>query len=190
MLGEENTVFGTEDMTAGGKTPPLASASGSVLLNEQSSAPVGIDRAAGAAEPALKGSVRTRSDQSVADRQVPVKRGKLLIMIPAYNEGGRVGTVVRDVRRTLPDADVLVIDDGSEDATPSEAAGAGAIALTLPANCGYGSLYPLIVWTGYSSRIFPTFAISADSPAALVHSLSRARRMCFLQTVRTSSSGG
>jgi len=149
MLGEENTVFGTEDMTAGGKTPPLASASGSVLLNEQSSAPVGIDRAAGAAEPALKGSVRTRSDQSVADRQVPVKRGKLLIVIPAYNEGGRVGTVVRDVRRTLPDADVLVIDDGSEDATPSEAAGAGAIALTLPANCGYGTA----LQTGYKYAI-------------------------------------
>ena len=39
----------------------------------------------------------------------------LLIIIPAYNEQGRVGQVVRDVRSTLPGADVLVIDDGSAD---------------------------------------------------------------------------
>ena len=54
---------------------------------------------------------------------------RILIVIPAYNEEGRVGDVVRDVKRTLPLADVLVVDDGSADGTAAEAAGAGAITL-------------------------------------------------------------
>lgn len=64
---------------------------------------------------------------------------RLLIIIPAYNEQGRVGDVVRDVRDVLPAADVLVIDDGSADETAAEAAEAGATVLPLPLNSGYGA---------------------------------------------------
>ena len=64
---------------------------------------------------------------------------RVLIAIPAYNESGRVGAVVRDVRSVLPDADVLVVDDGSADATAREAAEAGALVLSLPVNSGYGA---------------------------------------------------
>jgi len=84
----------------------------------------------------------------------PVSVEKLLIVIPAYNEGGRVGAVVADVRRTLPEADVLVIDDGSEDGTCAEARRAGAIALSLPTNGGYGTAlqtgYKYAVRNGYT----------------------------------------
>src|SRR5438309_11199216 len=54
--------------------------------------------------------------------------------------------------------------------------------ITKAASGDYGNLYPLIVWTGYSSPIFPIFAICADSPAALAHSSSRTRKVCFLPT--------
>jgi glycosyltransferase involved in cell wall biosynthesis len=70
---------------------------------------------------------------------------RILIVIPAYNEAGRVGAVVEDVRRTLPAADVVVVDDGSSDGTASEAAHAGAITLSLPVNSGYGAA----LQTGY-----------------------------------------
>jgi glycosyltransferase involved in cell wall biosynthesis len=60
-----------------------------------------------------------------------------------------VGAVVADVRHALPSADVLVIDDGSEDATSAEAAKAGAIVLSLPANCGYGTA----LQTGYKYAV-------------------------------------
>jgi glycosyltransferase involved in cell wall biosynthesis len=70
---------------------------------------------------------------------------RILIVIPAYNEESRVGDVVRDVKRTLPRADVLVIDDGSADGTAAEAQDAGAIALSLPVNSGYGAA----LQTGY-----------------------------------------
>lgn len=70
-------------------------------------------------------------------------------MIPAYNEAGRVGAVVRDVRAELPDAGVLVIDDGSADGTASEAGEAGATVLSLPLNSGYGAA----LQTGYKYAV-------------------------------------
>lgn len=75
----------------------------------------------------------------------PVTDAKLLIILPAYNEQGRVGHVVRDVKQTLPDAHVLVIDDASADGTAQEAREAGAITVTLPVNSGYGAA----LQTGY-----------------------------------------
>jgi len=70
---------------------------------------------------------------------------RILIVIPAYNEAGRVGRVVEDVRQTLPTADILVVDDGSADDTAAEASAAGAITLSLPVNSGYGAA----LQTGY-----------------------------------------
>lgn len=64
---------------------------------------------------------------------------RVLIAIPAYNESGRVGPVVRDVRGVLPTADIVVVDDGSSDGTGDEAREAGALVLSLPLNSGYGA---------------------------------------------------
>jgi glycosyltransferase involved in cell wall biosynthesis len=75
----------------------------------------------------------------------PASSSKLLIILPAYNEQGRVGAVVRDVKGTLPNAEVLVIDDASEDDTAREAIEAGAITVSLPVNSGYGAA----LQTGY-----------------------------------------
>lgn len=41
---------------------------------------------------------------------------RLLVMVPALNEEESIGTVVTKAR-SVPDADVLVVDDGSSDAT-------------------------------------------------------------------------
>jgi glycosyltransferase involved in cell wall biosynthesis len=71
--------------------------------------------------------------------------GDLLIVIPAYNEQGRVGEVVCDVRSVLPGVDVLVVDDGSGDDTAVEARNAGAHVIRLPLNAGYGAA----LQTGY-----------------------------------------
>lgn len=64
---------------------------------------------------------------------------QILIVIPAYNESGRVGKVVDDVRAHLLDADILVIDDGSADGTAAEARRHGAWVASLPINTGYGA---------------------------------------------------
>jgi len=83
-----------------------------------------------------------------------VTSDNVLIIIPAYNEEGRVGAVVQDVRSTFASADVLVVDDGSADGTAAEALRAGAMSLSLPVNAGYGAAlqtgYKFAVRNGYT----------------------------------------
>ena len=43
--------------------------------------------------------------------------GRLLVFLPTYNEADNVGTIYSMVRDTLPDADILFIDDNSPDGT-------------------------------------------------------------------------
>jgi glycosyltransferase involved in cell wall biosynthesis len=68
-----------------------------------------------------------------------------VVVIPAYREEGRVGDVVREITRLGPNLDVLVVDDGSPDATAAEARAAGARVVSHPYNLGYGSA----LHTGY-----------------------------------------
>lgn len=70
---------------------------------------------------------------------------RTILVIPAYSEAGRVGDVVRDVLRQLPGLEVVVVDDGSPDATGHEAAAAGATVVRHPYNLGYG----VSLHTGY-----------------------------------------
>ena len=61
-----------------------------------------------------------------------------LAIVPAYNEGGMVGRVVRDIHREAPGFDVLVVDDGSTDTTAIEAQAQGALVIRHPYNLGIG----------------------------------------------------
>lgn len=61
------------------------------------------------------------------------------VVIPALDEVGTVGQVVREVREVLPDALVVVVDDGSTDGTGAAAAAAGATVVTHPAPAGYAT---------------------------------------------------
>ena len=63
---------------------------------------------------------------------------KALVIIPAFNEEGSVGKVVEEVRTYLPEADPLVVNDGSTDLTSEIAKSKGAIVLDLPFNLGIG----------------------------------------------------
>jgi glycosyltransferase involved in cell wall biosynthesis len=62
---------------------------------------------------------------------------RLLVIIPALNEEATIGAVVQDARELLA-CDVLVVDDGSSDATARRAQDAGATVVRLPYNLGVG----------------------------------------------------
>jgi glycosyltransferase involved in cell wall biosynthesis len=70
---------------------------------------------------------------------------RTLVFIPAWNEETSVAKVIGDVRRALPGADVLVVDDGSVDATAARSREAGALVASLPFNQGLGAA----LQTGY-----------------------------------------
>jgi glycosyltransferase involved in cell wall biosynthesis len=63
---------------------------------------------------------------------------RVLVIVPAWNEQDSVGSTVREIRATNPDADVLVVDDGSGDETAAAAFAAGAEVCRLPFNLGVG----------------------------------------------------
>lgn len=50
----------------------------------------------------------------------------IAVVIPCYQEEKTVGKVIRDFRRELPDARIIVYDNNSTDRTAAEAAAAGA----------------------------------------------------------------
>lgn len=56
----------------------------------------------------------------------------LTILIAARDEEARIGTTIEELRRQFPDADVIVADDGSRDATAAVAEAAGARVVRLP----------------------------------------------------------
>jgi glycosyltransferase involved in cell wall biosynthesis len=63
---------------------------------------------------------------------------RVLAVVPAFNEGDAIGGVVSELRRVRPAVEVLVVDDGSSDATAKSAENAGARVLRLPVNLGIG----------------------------------------------------
>ena len=61
---------------------------------------------------------------------------RVLVVVPAFNEAGRIGVVVRGARAHLP---VLVVDDGSTDDTAAEGEAAGASVVSQRPNQGKGA---------------------------------------------------
>ncbi len=61
-----------------------------------------------------------------------------LAVVPAYNEAGSVANVIAALREQAPEFDVIVIDDGSTDATAEYARACGASVVTMPFNLGIG----------------------------------------------------
>jgi glycosyltransferase involved in cell wall biosynthesis len=70
---------------------------------------------------------------------------RTLVFIPAWNEEASVAEVISDVRKSLPGADILVVDDGSTDGTAAQARKCGVLVASLPFNQGLGAA----LQTGY-----------------------------------------
>jgi len=86
---------------------------------------------------------------------------RVLVIVPAWNEMRSVGTTVREIRAADTAFHVAVVDDGSTDATATEARDAGATVLSLPFNLGVGGA----MRTGftYAQRLGYSRAIQVDA---------------------------
>jgi len=63
---------------------------------------------------------------------------KFLVLIPARNEGDNLPSVIAEIRGCRPEADILVVDDASEDDTREVLPGLGVNWLRLPQRLGIG----------------------------------------------------
>ncbi|MBM3266550.1 MAG: glycosyltransferase family 2 protein [Candidatus Sericytochromatia bacterium] len=87
---------------------------------------------------------------------------RILAIIPAYNEEATIAGTLAQLRVSLPDLDLLVINDGSRDGTSAAARAEGVAGVVdLPANLGIGGA----VQTGfkYASRQGYDVAVQVDA---------------------------
>ena len=84
-------------------------------------------RAVAVAEPLFDGRVCVYAPAVASDT---------VVFIPAWNEERALPGVLDELHAGLPAADVLVIDDGSTDATAEVAAAGGAIVVSFGENRG------------------------------------------------------
>lgn len=72
-----------------------------------------------------------------------MKKLKVSVIIPAYNESAVIASVIKamqqELAKTSYDGQVVVVNDGSKDATSQEARNAGAIVIDHILNSGAGS---------------------------------------------------
>ena len=73
------------------------------------------------------------------------RKEKILVVIPALNEEEQIASVIRQVQQQVPEAQILVVNDGSSDRTEQKALASGARVLSHPFNMGYGAA----LQTGY-----------------------------------------
>lgn len=93
-----------------------------------------------------------------------------LVVLPTYQEAANIADVLRRLRNAVPDAHVLVVDDGSPDGTAglaeAVAAELGHIAvLRRPAKAGLGSAYR----AGFRRGLDEGFDVLVEMDADLSH---------------------
>ena len=68
-----------------------------------------------------------------------IQTASVTVVLPAKNEAEGLERVLRALRQAMPDAEIIVVDDGSTDATAAVAAEAGATVLSSPYPMGNGA---------------------------------------------------
>ena len=122
---------------------------------------------------------RAKQLLSLVGLNAPVKTLRKLAIVPARNEEGAVGGVVSELRAFDPELDVVVIDDGSTDATAERAATAGAAVVRLPFNLGIGGGSRPVSSTRSSTGTRPSSGSTATA--------STTRRSCRACSARSSA---
>lgn len=87
---------------------------------------------------------------------------KLLVAIPAWNEEKSISKVISDVIIHLPEAKILVIDDGSTDQTSKIAKKTGAYVISMPFNVGVGGALRVAFKYALENNFTHVLQIDAD----------------------------
>ena len=99
-----------------------------------------------------------------------------VVFIPAWNEEGNLPAVLAELRRELPDVDVLVVDDGSTDRTADVAREEGAKVLSFDENRGL----PIGIAAGYAWALEHGYAFCGRVDADGQHPAAELARLLSL----------
>lgn len=90
-----------------------------------------------------------------------MKKDKILFVIPAYNEEENIGNVLKEIKKDVKYADILVINDSSKDHTKEIVEKSGIKCISLPFNMGYA----MAMQTGikYASEMNYDYVIQFDA---------------------------
>ena len=86
----------------------------------------------------------------------------LLVVIPAFNEEKSISSVNRDIRTHKPQASILVVDDGSHDATSEVAESESVNVVSLPFNVGVGGALRVGFLYAHRNSFSQVLQIDAD----------------------------
>src|SRR5689334_19558147 len=79
-------------------------------------------------------------DQVSKEIETNTLHARLSIVIPAFNEASGIGATLRDLCNSMPNAEIIVVDDGSRDETADTAAAFAQVTVVQhPFNRGYGA---------------------------------------------------
>jgi glycosyltransferase involved in cell wall biosynthesis len=109
------------------------------------------------------------------------ERMETLVFVPAWNEADNLPAVLEELAATIPDAEVLVIDDGSTDATADVARAGGARVLRFDENRGLQSA--IAAGYGYAAEHGYRFCGRVDADGQ--HPAAELRRL--LERVRSDA---
>jgi glycosyltransferase involved in cell wall biosynthesis len=97
----------------------------------------------------------------------------LLVVIPAFNEEKSISTVIQDVRNHIPNATILVVDDGSQDSTAEAAKSMQVNVVSLPFNVGVGGALRTGFLYAHRNSFSQVLQVDADGQ----HKASEARSL-------------
>lgn len=106
------------------------------------------------------GEAEQSSGGSASEIRVERPSSTVLIGIPAYNEAKSIAGVVADAMAHADE--VLVVDDGSDDATSERAREAGATVITHETNMGYGAALGTIFRHAYTTDVDHLVTVDGD----------------------------
>lgn len=106
------------------------------------------------------------------------ERRETLVFVPAWNEEQNLAAVLGELRAEIPDADILVVDDGSTDRTPHIAREQGAKVLSFGENRGLRAA--IAAGYGYAAELGYAFCGRVDADGQ--HPVSELRTL--LEAVR------
>ena len=112
------------------------------------------------------------------------------VIIPAFNEAGTIGSVVSGVRAALDEAaEVLVVDDGSDDGTGDAARRAGATVIRHPENIGNGASIKAGVRAAAGSTLVILDGDGQHNPSEIPRLLVRLEENDLVVGARSAGSG-